>query len=301
MFGLLTTIPLMLTIIAFIANAWVIAHGDFIKKVNRTTRRYQLIIANALIIGTLPFVLAIINGIYFDLQPDDPYLPLALDRFAAVGAYCGVCIISSLVTISFIRLSFLLDISKEFAKSFGLFLLISQFLSGCPTLVEACLFATKAINDTKYLHIARVILLIEDLFAFSFVGWYVVSLFGAMKELSKAKKRSRDTEVFQKIFRNNMAILAFLILHFIFFALLLAVDFRSKEYMIFYNLCGSCIGFSFLPMIDIFIISNTLLIEIVDKSRKPIKKVMAPVAMEMINSVPPTIALDAAKTTEIMK
>ena len=77
----------MITIVALLVTAMNVIRIGVIKKSNKTTHHYHLIVASAPILGTLPLTLGIINGIYFDLRPDDLYFPLVLDRFTFLGAF----------------------------------------------------------------------------------------------------------------------------------------------------------------------------------------------------------------------
>ena len=298
MYGFLTTIPLIFTIICFIVKAVMVIRGDIVKKVNQTTRRLQYLVAGALIIGTLPFILAITNGVYFDLLPDDPYLPLVLDRYVVVGAYLGIILLALIITIGFNRNSFLLNISKSFAEKFQIPFMALVILSGCPLIVEACLFASNTIKYERYLKIVRYVAIIGPILTFSFTIWYYVSLSKELYNLSKAKKR--DMRIFPKIAILLIVMIAFIFGFFIFLMLVLVVDYRSKEYILYMNLSGGFLGLSILPILDHFLITISIMVEIADKSRKPVKKVVVNARVEMnvqTTAMPATIK---EKDTEII-
>lgn len=282
MIGLLSTIPVMLLIILFIAKSVSIIRRDMLKKLNQTTRRFQLFIAASLIIGTLPYILEILNGIYFDLLPDDPYLPLVLDRWTLIGGFLGICLITTVSVIAFIRLSFLMNISKQTATKWGVLMLGFLILIEGSLIIEASLFTSKAYDDAIYLRIFRYIILGGSFCSYAFVFWFILSLINAIYSLSKSKKNADAKKVLaKKVFLLAYSSLTFACFFLIFYTMALASATRN-EYILFLNLCGACIGFSALPLIDCALLINSKLIEIlsrtveiVDRTPKSKKKVVS--------------------------
>ena len=284
MYGLLTAVPMALVVFAFIVKAiMIIRSAGYMSKMNKTSRQFHFVIAGALLIATMPFILAIINGIYFDLPPEDPYFPLVLDRFTAVGASLGMILLATIFTLAFIRESFLLNIEKKIAKMFQIPFLAIVILTGCPMIVEACLFATKAVHDERYLKIVRFTFLFGSIILISFVIWYVPSISRAMYNLSMDKKR--DLRVFQKVSILVMVIITFLLGFIIFVGLILVVDYRSKEYILYMNLAGGFLGLSILPILDHFLIMSSIMIEILhQRNQSPDESGKAKITT---NAIPP--------------
>lgn len=172
-----------------------------------------------------------------------------------------------------------------------------------PLFLEASLFAAKGIDDQKYLTIARAIALAGSFFSYSFVFLYTYTFIKALKVISTPKGLISDQA--EKEFRHLLFLiytsLACIVLYFIFFSLTLAAQYRSREYLLTSNLGGAFIGLSVIPILDIFQVSYFKVMQILEKKPKALLMKMAPAfPMEMITR-PPTIDLDAAKTTEIMK
>ena len=298
MYGLLTTIPLMITFVALLVKAVIIIRGKEVQKFNQSTRLVHLIIVAALILGTLPLFLGIINGIFFDLLPKDPYLPLILDRFTFIGGFLlGLFLMAVIVTISFIRHSFLMNISKPFATKFGILLLLLTLLSGCPIFVEACLFASGAINDQRYLKMVRIIAIVGSIFPVSFIIWTTLSIYKAMCNLAKTKKHNQNSKIFQKAYILIIVNFSFFLALYIFLALFMVSEYRSKEYLLYFNLAGACVGLSPPPLVDVYLIFRETFLEILSHRRKPKKLVIAAVA-NTIPTMPPTVKLE--NDTEII-
>ena len=289
MFGLLTTIPIMLTILAFLAYASLIIHGGHLKKVNRTVRRFQLFVAGAIIAGTFPYTVGILNGVYFDLFPQDPYMPLVLDRFTSIGAFLGICLMALIIIVTFIRYSFFFNISKDFAKKFGISLLVLIFLTGVPMIVEGCLFAAKSINDARYLPIVRSLFIGGSLCSYSFMYVYTLSLLPALYSFSQTKRLEKD-ELFRKLYLLTYSSLAVAVFLFLCLVLAMIKEYRSHLYLIFYHLCGPGIGFSALALVEVFFTINSIIIDIIkDQKRSADQKTNEP-ASKLIPLAPKVIA-----------
>lgn len=271
MFGVWTTIPLIITIISLLAKSALIIRRDQVQKENQTTRRYHLALALAFFIGAFPFSIGVLNGIYFDLLPEDPYLPLVFDRISVIGAFLGIILISAIFTWAFIRESFLLNISKTFAKKFQIPFNVIGLMSGCPLIVEGFLFAAKIIKDGQYLMMVRYIALGGSIFSFLFVLCFLLSIHRAIWKLSNQKKvLVNKMQVYYKFFFLSISTQILGILIFVFYTMALFSPYRSNAYILSLNLAGSCIGLSALCMIEGYLLMNSILMKILNKQNESI-------------------------------
>ena len=278
MIGLLASIPFMIIILTFLFKAASIIIGGRVKKINKSSRQFRLFIAGLFICGTLPYILGIISGIYFDLMPDDPFVPAALDRFTFLGAFLGICLIAPIALLIFIRFSVLYNISKDLAKKISLALILLIVLSGCPMIVEAGLFASKSIDHANYLVTVRYLFLGGSVTLFLFMAWEFVVLSQSILKLSRAKKIRQDMMVIKTIYICLFSTLASILLFFAFYILLQVVEYRSKEYIWSRNIAGFFIGFCALSAIELQMNLELIVIDVLEHSNKATRKVCVPAA-----------------------
>ena len=281
----MTSILFMIIIVAFLAKATIIIRGDTVKKVNKTTRQNQLVRAGALITGSLFFVLAIFSSLYFDFFPDDPYLPLVLDKFTIVGAYFGICLFGLVSILIFIRFSVIYNISKKMSEKIGMMLLTLLLLAAAPLVFEGILFASRIISDERYMEYARYIASAGAFFFFIFIIWEYVVLSNAIVRLSRTKRKAQQGDSAIKPTHVLLcAIIGCIFLFFVFLFLFQAVKYRSQEYLIFRNIAGFLIGVCALSVLELQFNLEIIVLDVLEhsnKSRKGPPIAIAPKEIEL--------------------